>query len=346
MVARERPLESFGPAGAWQSVADGQSGVVTRAQVMALGMTQGAINARLDSGRWVRLHPGVYATFTGAVPPRARLWSAVLACGDGAAIGGRAALWLWEVTDSPGPALVVCVPERRRVIAPAGVRVVRQRGLAARVHPVALPRRLRVEEALLDLTDEAGDDPAGRGEVVDLVLRTASSRRTTHDRIRRALGGRARHRHRSLLLELLDEAAQGVHSSLERRYRRDVERAHGLPRGERNTQERVIGRTGAPRTRYRDIRYRRWHVVIELDGGEAHPSWLLHRDRARDNSAALAGDRVLSYGWRETVSQPCHVAVEVVQMLWRQGWRGTPRPCGEGCAMHDLLAGRPTGDAT
>jgi hypothetical protein len=190
---------------------------------------------------------------------------------------------------------------------------------------------------------DATDQTSGEGEVVDLVLRAVSSRRTTAERLRRALGNRPRHRHRGLLSELLGEVDEGVQSPLERRYRSGVERAHGLPRGQRNAPERGTGRTGATRSRYRDIRYRRWHVVVELDGQEGHPAWLLRRDRARDNSAALDGDRVLVYGWHETVAQRCHVAVEVTRMLWAQGWRGTPRPCGDGCPIGTLLAGPVTG---
>jgi hypothetical protein len=324
-------------AAPWQELAGAQAGVVSRAQLLALGLTPGAIDARLAGRRWVGLHPGVYATFTGPVLPLARTWAAVLAAGDGAAIGGRSALWLWGVLDSPELLTTVCVPERRRVVAPAGVRVERRRRLAAHAHPVALPRRLRLEEALLDVTDRAIDE----GEVIDLVLRAASSRRTCAERVRQALARRARHRHRTLLGELLTEAVEGVQSALERRYRRGVERAHGLPRGERNAPERSMGRTGAPRTRYRDIRYHRWRVVVELDGLEAHPAWLLRRDRARDNSAALDGDRVLVYGWHETVTERCQVTVEVIRMLWSQGWRGTPRPCDDDCPVADLLAGRP-----
>lgn len=209
MTAHGRSPKACGPAEAWQDLADSQSGIVTRAQVMATGMTQGAIDARLERGRWSRLHPGVYATFSGPVPPHARLWAAVLACGDDAALGGRTALWLWGAVDAPGPVTTVCVPERRRVVAPDGAQVVRRRRLAERVHPVARPRRLRVEEALLDLTDEAKDDGSGRGEVVDLVLQVAASRRTTPERIRQSLGRRGRHRFRPLLQELLDEAADG-----------------------------------------------------------------------------------------------------------------------------------------
>ena len=320
----------------WKDVAATQAGVITRSQLLALGMTFGAVAAQLDSGRWTGLHPGVYAVFTGPVPPLARAWAAVLAAGDDAALGGRTTLWLWNVLDLPESVLTLCVPERRRIVAPGGTRVLRRRRLPQQVHPVALPRRLRVEEAVLDVTDEAG----GEGDVIDLVLRATSSRRTTPDRLREALGRRRQHRHRPLLDELLAEAADGVQSPLERRYRRGVERAHGLPRAERNVAERVVGRSGAARNRYRDVVYRRWRVVVELDGYEAHPAWRRRHDRARDNSATVAGDQVLTYGWYETVTEPCQVAVEVIRLLWRQGWRGTPRPCCGTCPVADLIAPR------
>lgn len=318
----------------WQELAAAQAGVVGRAQLLEAGLTSGEVEGRLKSRRWVRLHPGVYATFTGPVPPLARLWAALLVAGEGAAVGGRSALWLWGVVEAPERVPTICVPERRRVRTPLGVNLVRRRRLDDQVHPAAQPRRLCVEEAVLDVADECADE----GPVIDLVLRAVASRRTTAARVRGALGHRSRHRYRLLLKELLTEAEEGVQSPLERRYRRGVERAHGLPRGRHNAGERVVGRSGARRTRYRDIRYRRWRVVVELDGQEAHPLWLLRRDRARDNSATLEGDRVLVYGWHETVTQRCEVAVDVIRMLWSQGWRGTPRPCGDACPVAGLLA--------
>ena len=46
----------------WSEVADGQCGILTRAQARAQarasGLTEAAIRARVDSGRWRRLHPG------------------------------------------------------------------------------------------------------------------------------------------------------------------------------------------------------------------------------------------------------------------------------------------------
>ena len=117
MVARDR--RGIGASQApWQEPAQEQAGVVSRAQLLARGMTPGAIDARLEAGRWVRLHHGVYVTFTGPVPVVGRVWAALLACGDEAALAGRSALWLWGVIETDEPVVTVCVPARRKIAAP------------------------------------------------------------------------------------------------------------------------------------------------------------------------------------------------------------------------------------
>jgi hypothetical protein len=284
----------------WRALAEAQAGVVSRRQLRELGLTDGAIGALLDGGRWVGLLPGVYATFTGPVPAGARLWAAVLYAGSPAAIGGSAALWAWGVLATPPEVVSVCVPQARRVRAQPGVRIEVRRRLDGAVHPAALPPRLRVEAALLDVADEATDP----GRVVDLVLRATSGRYTTAVRLRAALAARRRHRWRALLTDLLADVEEGVASPLERRWLRDVERRHRLPPGERNRPE--PGRDG--RTRYRDVRYRQWRLVVELDGREAHPDHARFRDRARDNALAETGEVSLRYGWRDTVTDPCEIA--------------------------------------
>ena len=44
---------------------DLQQGVVTRAQAISAGLSRHAIAARVETGRWQRLHRGVFATFSG-----------------------------------------------------------------------------------------------------------------------------------------------------------------------------------------------------------------------------------------------------------------------------------------
>ena len=65
----------------------------------------------------------------------------------------------------------------------------------------------------------------------------------------------------------------GVHSVLEFRYLRDVERAHGLPKADR--QARAVQRSS---TVYRDVLYREYRVAVELDGQASHPADQRWRD--------------------------------------------------------------------
>jgi hypothetical protein len=141
---------------------------------------------------------------------------------------------------------------------------------------------------------------------------------------------RKRLRWRRLLSELLSEVRDGVQSPLERRYFHDVERAHGLPRGQRNSADD----NGGTR-RYRDVRYRRWKLIVELDGRGAHPAEERELDDLRDNDIAERAERTLRYGWRSVVITPCDAAAQVARLLARNGWTGSPTRCGESCTLAD-----------
>jgi hypothetical protein len=325
VVGRDRRARGHERPDPWSELAQAQCGVVSRAQLRELGLSDGQIGALLDARRWTGLLPGVYATFRGPVPAVAHAWAAVLNAGFGACLGGRTALWLWGVLDAPPPTVTVCVPGSRKVVGGPGVVVVRRRTLWAHEHPVATPPRLRIEDAVIDVAQES--DAAA----IDVVLRATQRRLTTPERLRQALACWSRHPRRALLKDLLEEVRVGVQSALERRYLHGVERAHGLPRSERNHTERAAGEHGRARNRYRDNRYRPWGLVVELDGEVAHPGHTAFRERRRDNRVVVGGDTSLSYGWVEVVTDPCGVAADVAAVLTRLGWTGRLRRCGPDC---------------
>jgi hypothetical protein len=301
--------------------------VVSRQQLLELGYSQSQAQQNVANGRWRSLLPGVYATFTGPVEPMALVWAAVLYAGDGAAASHSTALWLAGVlVDLPRP-LHISVGHTRRVRSQRGLLIHRASALDLRphtlLHPAARPPRFRTELSLLDQAASGSDDFA-----IDLVLKAIQRRQTTSSRIRSTLASMPRHRWRKLLLEVLDEAAQGVASPLELRYLRQVERPHGLPAARRNLQER----NPSGGNWYRDVRYPAWCTVVELDGLEAHPTELAFRDFRRDNLAATSGDTVLRYGWRDVVGNPCGVAAQVASILRLRGWNGVLKPCGQRCA--------------
>lgn len=81
------------------AIAAEQYGVVTRAQLTALGVSRGMLRHRLATGRLRLLYRGVYLVGP-LMLPRARLMAAVLASGSGALLSHGDATMLW-LTASP-----------------------------------------------------------------------------------------------------------------------------------------------------------------------------------------------------------------------------------------------------
>jgi hypothetical protein len=99
---------------------------------------------------------------------------------------------------------------------------------------VLLPPQTRVEETVLDLVCAAGT----LDNAVAWVTRALGRRLTTQARLRHAMELRAKMSWRTEIAALLSPDAEGMHSILEYRYHRDVERPHGLPEGTRQARFR------------------------------------------------------------------------------------------------------------
>lgn len=90
-------------------------GVVTRRQLLAAGVSRHEITERLRTGALLREYPGVYRVGHRAPSVEARYLAAVLACGDGALLSGRAAGRLWGLIKGAAPAPEVITRTERRV---------------------------------------------------------------------------------------------------------------------------------------------------------------------------------------------------------------------------------------
>jgi very-short-patch-repair endonuclease len=141
-------------------------------------------------------------------------------------------------------------------------------------------------------------------------------------------------RWRSELDATVEDAALGCHSTAELKYLRDVERAHGLPTGNRQRPRRRRGGRW-----YDDVCYDDYRTIVEIDGPAAHPLERDARDAERDNAAVLDGYDVLRIDVAR-LARPCLRAVEVTTVLWRNSWTGLPVPCGPGCAVNALIRKR------
>jgi hypothetical protein len=192
------------------------------------------------------------------------------------------------------------------------------------------PPVLRLAQTAVDLVDAA----TTAERAIDVVLRACQQRQTTAARLAQTARARRRLRRRRLLLDVLDDVRAGVQSMLEGNYRRDVEVAHGLPPGARNEGEGVPGRR-----RYGDVRYKRFGLVVQLDGQAAHPDHAKDRDDIRDNELIETDHvRTLRYGWKAVAGRPCAAAAQVARVLRQGGWTGAARPCGPTCPIADMAA--------
>ena len=176
----------------WSGLAADQAGVVALRQLIALGITADQARQWVRSGRWQRILPGVYATFTGPVSFLAQIWAAVLHAGPAAAASHRTALWLERVIDRQPSLIEVVVPAHRRVQAPRGIVVRGCHRFDQSVRAAAQPPRVRLEDAVLDVAATITSTDA----VLSLVFRVTQHRLTTAKRLRAALARRKRYRHR------------------------------------------------------------------------------------------------------------------------------------------------------
>ncbi len=160
-----------------------------------------------------------------APPPRATwLWAAVLRAGPGATLSHLTAAELHKLIDAPAETIFVTVPSTRRVATP-GLLIRTSGRIEQARQPGREPPRTSVEETVLDLAELAltFDDACG------WITSACGRRLTTEAKLRAALATRKKMKWRAELGDVLAAAGDGIHSVLEYRYLRDVERAHGLP---------------------------------------------------------------------------------------------------------------------
>ena len=307
------------------AVLERQSGVVARPQLIALDLRPHEIRRLLRRRELASAFPGIYVDHTGDLTWLQRAWAATLATGP-AALAGRSAL---RAELGPGwrgaresDLIEVAIDENRRVVAPPGVEVRRVVGLASKVRWAASPPRMYVAEAAVDVA-------AGQERITDMVEVLASvvrARATTATRLLEVAHQRPRLAQRALLTGLLADLEGGTCSTLEHGYLQFVERPHRLPAPERQFHQRVDGRSV-----YRDARYERLGVLIELDGQLHALTHQRDRDLDRDLIAAVDGAITLRLGWGQVFDRGCATASRVGAVLQQRGWRGSPHPCSPDC---------------
>ena len=304
-----------------RSIASRQAHCVSRAQLLRLGATPTWISHRVASGRWLRLHPGIYVTHTGEPSWPTRASAALLYAGPGAALSHAAAAVRHGFSRTTPDAVDVSVPHGRKVMGQPGLVVHRRWTMPP---TGGAPNAVRPAHTVLDLVA----DCTAIDDVVGWVC-AAVRARVGPGEILAALQERGRVGHRALLADILGDVADGVESPLEHRYHHDVERRHGLPRSRLQVRERL----GPHRIRA-DALYEGLGVRAELDGTLAHPGGRTDADTWRDNAVLVErGDLTLRYRWHHVAAMPCETALQIEAALRVRGWPGRAHPCSPGCAV-------------
>lgn len=300
-----------------------QQGIADRDQAVRAGLSRWQIEHRLASGAWQRVYPGVYATFSGPLSRDAQLWAAIRRAGPGAMLSHETAAEVHGIVDTPlGAVIHVTVPLARRPAQHRPTRgiLVHRSGQSQMqfLGPFILPRT-RVEDTVLDLVAVAPTFD----RAYSWIARAVSKKLVTVAALRAALDGRRRVRWREWLVDALEDAENGVYSSLERRYVTDVERAHGLPRSEHQARRLLDGKV-----QYRDNWYPGYNVVVEIDGPHYHQNERTQLDKDRDNrNLALDDVKTHRFGPVGVTEHACQSAALIAATLQRNGWRGLPHAC-------------------
>ena len=281
------------------ALAERQHGVVSRAQLIELGLTDSGIARRVRDGRLHRVHQGVYAVGHPTLTPNGRFLAAVVSCGSDAALSHTSAAVLWQVVKERGPRVDVTVPgsggRRRR-----GAVIIHRSALPASDLttkdgiPATTPRR-----TLTDLADILPRRPLERALDEAAYLRLDLT------------GLRPRHGRRgsgllASVLERHDPGSTRTRSELEERMLA-LCRSRRLPRPEINSSNEG---------HLVDFVWPQARLMVETDGWLAHGTRsAFERDRRRDAQLTAAGWRVMRITDTRLAREPDWVAARLAEAL-------------------------------
>lgn len=274
-------------------------GVVTRRQLLDVGITPAEIAHRLRTGALLREHPAVFRVGHRAPSLEARYLAAVLACGNGAVLSGRAAAHLYGLMKGPVPPPDVTARGRRRV---KGVRTRQARRIDGcdtttfRGIPVTT-----VPRTLVDLAAELTSDDLAR------ACHEAGVKYGTAPRdVEAVLARRPTSPGAGTMRRILTGKEPVTLSELERRFIRLL-RDEGLSLPE--TNRLVDGRRV-------DCRWPEQRVTVELDGYHYHRSrhaW--EQDRRREREARARGDDFRRYTYGDVFEAPKLMIAELRALI-------------------------------
>lgn len=318
MANAQPPLST--PDGRIAHLAVRQCSTFARAQALDVGFTDPSIRRRLRSGRWERVHPGVYRLAGVATAWAGEVWAAQLAAGPLAVVSHQSALCLHGCPHVPPRPVTLTIPHGGHA---------RVRGAVVHQIDDVRPHHVRTREglpvttaarAVVDLAASTGARLLGR-ILDDLVFDRATSRAAVGACLAQvARPGKPGVRTLAQVLDDRSDETAPCDSALEQALRAALVGA-GLPQP--RAQMPLPGRgavTGLVDAAYPDCR-----LILEADGRRWHTRVRdLARDHERDAEAARAGWQTLRFLYEEIIGHPGEVAATVADVR-RVRLGGAPR---------------------
>jgi very-short-patch-repair endonuclease len=283
------------------ALAGRQHGVVTTAQLVALGVGRHAIAARVATGWLKRRHHGVYLVGPLETPHTAAM-AAVLAYGDGALLSHYPAAVLWDVRPPPAHAMHVTIL-RAGVKSRDGIRAHR----TGKLHPADATRRHGIPvtspaRTLLDLATQVAQRELERATDEARVLRLV-----TDLSLNEQFARYPNHRGVAALRKAIQPEARLTRSEAERRLL-ELIRAARLP------EPRTNAKVGPYEV---DFLWPERGLVVEVDGYAFHSTRRsFERDRRRDADLHNRGHRVIRFTWRQITVEPELVVATLAAQLF------------------------------
>ncbi len=284
-----------------------QYGVVTRAQLLKLGIGEDAVDARLASGRLHRLHRGVYAVGHTVVSRDGHWLAAVFSAGAGAVLSHGSAAELWGIW-RPKRSGRIDVSTPRSTRSASGIH---RRYLRLSDDEFTVRRRIPVTTLARTLLDIAGETSA---EGLEGAIREAEYlHRFQIEGLERLLvhhpGKRGARAVRTCLIRLGRGPKGRRRSKLEDKFATLLAQTD-LPQPELNALLDLGGRKIEA-----DCLWRAQRLIVELDGGQAHRTRVaFEEDRERDRRIQANGWRTIRVTWRQ-LEDPATVLADLRQLL-------------------------------
>jgi hypothetical protein len=282
--------------------------VITRAQLLACGMSSRALHPRItSSGPWQRLLPGVYLTVTGTVTQEQREMAAQLYAGPQSLSTGLAAVRRHRLRP-PGPDVVdLLIPWTQRCQSTAYVRVHRTRKMPPRMLVTGKIRFAEASRAVADAARSMTRFDDVRAVVCEAVQRRAC---TVGELAAELVAGPSAGS--ALLRRALAEVADGVRSVAEADFRVLIARSD-LPRPVFNAQ--LIDVDGTP-IAITDAWWQEAGVAAEVDSRAYHLA-AADQDRTTERHDKLTAHGILAlhFSPRRIKDDPAGVLREIQQTI-------------------------------